>query len=128
MELPKMAKTVFLLHFIVCIVLGIWYFLAPELWSSVTGWPIETAAGRMLGAAIIAFGIASFLCFRATTWEQVEFLVLMEITWNLLACIGMIWNIAYIDLPIIAWMNTALVGIFFVLFFYLYYDAKLKKA
>ena len=126
--MPKMAKYVFLLHFIVCIVLGVWYFLAPELWSSVTGWPTETAAGRMIGAAIIAFGIGSFFCFRATTWEQIEIMVLLEIVWNLLACIGMLWNIAYLNLPLVAWMNTVLVGMFFVLFFYLYYDAKMKKA
>ena len=128
MEITKLAKYVFLIHFITCMIFGAWYFISPESWSALTGWPTETAAGRILGAALIALGLAAFFAFRASTWEEIEIIVLVELIWNALAMVGMIWNYVYLTLPIAGWLNTGLLALFFVLYFYVYYEAKLKKA
>ena len=79
MEITKLAKYVFLIHFITCMIFGAWYFISPESWSALTGWPTETAAGRILGAALIALGLAAFFAFRASTWEEIEIIVLVEL-------------------------------------------------
>jgi len=112
------------MHFITTLIFGVWYFLSPESWVTLTGWPTETASGRLLGAALIMMAVGSFLGYRATSWEQVELYVTMEIVWNLLGVIGMIWNYATMALPDAGWINTGLLAVFLLLFVYVYYQAK----
>ena len=128
MELSKTTKYIFLLHFIVMIIFGAWYFVSPESWSTLTGWPDAPSTGRMLGAALISMGLGALFAFRASTWEEVEIIVLMELIWNIVGLVGMIWNFAYLTLPVVGWALIGLLGLFFILYFYVYYDAKLKKA
>ena len=128
MEISKTTKYIFLLHFITMIIFGAWYFVSPESWSTLTGWPDAPSTGRMFGAALIAMGLGALFAFRASTWEEVEIIVLMELIWNIVGLVGMIWNFAYLTLPVVGWALVGLLGLFFILYFYVYYDAKLKKA
>lgn len=128
MELSKSAKYVFLMHFIAVIIFGVWFFIAPETWSTLTGWPDEASAGRILGAALIGMAILGLLGYRASTWEEVEIIVYMLLIYNILGLVGMLWNYAYLTLPIAGWGIVGLYALFFFLFFYVYYEAKLKKA
>jgi hypothetical protein len=50
-NISNIARYVFLLAFIVDLIFGVWYFISPESWTALTGWPTETASGRMLGVA-----------------------------------------------------------------------------
>ena len=109
-------------------IFGVWFFIAPETWSTLTGWPDEASTGRILGAAIIAIGSAAFFGFRASKWEEIEIVVLMELVWNIVGLVGMLWNFAVFTLPIAGWLIVGLLGLYFVLYFYVYYEAKLKKA
>ena len=128
MEISKTTKYIFLLHFIIMMIFGVWYFVSPESWSTLTGWPDAPSTGRMFGAALIAMGLGALFAFRASTWEEVEIIVLMELIWNIVGLVGMIWNFAYLTLPVVGWALIGLLGLFFILYFYVYYDAKLKKA
>lgn len=123
-NISNIARYVFLLSFIVDLIFGVWYFVSPESWTVLTGWPTETASGRMLGVAIIMLAVGSILAYRATSWGQVELYVMMEIVWNLLGVIGMIWNYAIMALPLAGWFMTGLLALFFLLFAYVYYQAK----
>ena len=125
-NISNLARYVFLMHFIVTLIFGVWYFVSPESWTALTGWPTETAAGRMLGAAFIMMAVGGIMGYRATSWEQVELYVTMEIVWNLLGIIGMIWNYATMTLPVAGWLMTGLLVIFLLLFVYVYYTAKQK--
>jgi hypothetical protein len=123
-DLPNMAKYVFLLHFIVALVFGAFWFLLPEYWSTVSGWPVEYAAGRMVGMAALVMAIGSFLAYRKTTWEDVEIYVMMELVFNILGAIGMLWNMMVITLPIIGWALIGLLALFSILFLYVYFTAR----
>ncbi|UCE10337.1 MAG: hypothetical protein JSW61_15425 [Candidatus Thorarchaeota archaeon] len=120
-EISNIAKYVFLLHFIVALVFGAFWFLMPEYWSAVSGWPVEYAAGRMVGMATLVMAIGSIFAYQKTTWDQVEVYVIMELSFNILGAIGMLWNIFTMTLPIIAWALVGLLGLFAVLFLYVYF-------
>lgn len=123
-EISNIAKYVFLLHFIVALVFGAFWFLLPEYWTTLTGWPVEYASGRIVGMATLMMGIGSFFAYRKTTWDQVEIYVIMELVFNILGAIGMIWNMLTMTLPIIGWALTGLLGLFAVLFLYVFFTAR----
>ncbi|MHA2425285.1 MAG: hypothetical protein ACXAEF_10885 [Candidatus Thorarchaeota archaeon] len=124
-EVPALAKYVFLLHFIVALVFGAFWFLMPEMWNTLTGWPDEVASGRMIGMATLMMAIGSFLAYQKTTWEQVEIYVVMELVFNILGAIGMVWNLLVLTtLPIVGWLLVGLLGLFAVLFLYVFFTAR----
>jgi len=123
-ELPSFAKYIFLLGFLVSIIVGIWSFLSPDSWSSITGWPLENSSVRLVGSFLLMLAIAAILAFRAKTWKEVEIYVLVIIIWTLIGAIGMVWSILTEALPIIGWYLTGLLVLFFVLYIYVYYKCK----
>ena len=125
MEVASFLKYIFLLHFIVSIVFGFFFFLGIEIYVDLMSWPfLDPVAGRVMGAMLIGFGVSSFLGYKAASWEEVKIIVLAEIIWCLIATIAQIWMfIAYPALPLAGWLNLALFGIFFILFAYAYYVA-----
>ena len=123
-EIPSIAKYVFLLHFIIALVFGAFWFLLPEYWSTLTGWPVEYASGRIVGVAALMMAIGSFLAYQKTSWEQIEIYVVMELVYNILGAIGMVWAIFTVALPVIAWAFVGLLAMFSVLFLYVYFTAK----
>lgn len=123
-ELPSFAKYVFLLGFIVSLIMGAWSFLSPESWSAITEWPDETAAIRVVGSLLLMLAVAAILAFRAKTWKEVELYVQMIIIWTLIGTIGMIWSTVVLALPLIGWLITGLLLLFFVLYIYVYYRCK----
>ncbi|UCE11256.1 MAG: hypothetical protein JSW61_04785 [Candidatus Thorarchaeota archaeon] len=123
-ELSNIAKYIFLFGFIVSLIFGAWFFASPESWSAITGWPTETASSRIVGALLIAFAAGAILAYRETSWDRVEVYVLMSIVWTILGTVGMVWNIAVMTLPPASWFTTGLLVLFFVLYFYVYYQAK----
>ncbi len=50
----------------------------------------ETLISRMFGAALIAFAWGSFRSWRSSTWDQVGFIVEVEIVFTVLASIGLL--------------------------------------
>ena len=123
-DLPNIAKYVFLLHFILALVLGAFWFLMPEYWNVLSGWPDEVASGRIVGLATLTMAVGCLLGYQKTTWEEVEILVIMEIVFNVLGAIGMLWNMLTMTLPIVGWILIALLGLFSVLFLYIFFTAR----
>ena len=123
-ELPSFAKYIFLLGFITSFIFGVWSFLSPESYSAITGWPLEPAAMRLVGAFLIMLGIAAVLAYRATSWKEVELYVLMIILWTILGSVALIWSTLVVPLPIIGWLLTGLLVFFLVLYLYVYLPCK----
>jgi hypothetical protein len=71
--------------------------------------------------ATLMIAVGSFLAYRKTTWDQVEIYVIMELIYNILGAIGMLWNVFTVSLPVIAWALIGLLGLFSVLFLYVYF-------
>jgi hypothetical protein len=123
-EVSKFSKYIFLLAFITQIIFGVWFFVAPESWSALTGWPLELSAGRVLGAAIMVLALGGLLAYRATSWDKVELFVIMQVLWNLLGLIAILWAYATMTLPVATWLIVGLLGLFLILFIYVYYQEK----
>jgi hypothetical protein len=123
-EIPSFAKYIFLLGFIVSLIFGAWYFVVPESWSTITGWPDESSTLRMMGSFLLTLAVAALLAYRAESWKEVELYVLMIIIWTILGIVGMLWNYATMTLPIAGWLNTGLLALFLVLYLYVYFQGK----
>lgn len=115
----KGLKNLFLFHFIVAIVFGLTYLLIPETFASIVQWPLrETFPYRLLGAALMGFGVSSWLAFKNQLWESVKIVVVMEIAWCGLGTVVMLWGMFTQGLPAIGWLNTVLMAFFTVTFGY----------
>lgn len=123
-EIPSFAKYVFLLGFITSIIFGVWAFILPESFSTITGWPVEPAATRLVGSFLTMLGIAAILAYRATSWKEVELYVLMILLWTLLGTISLVWSTIVVPLPIIGWLLSGLLMLFFVLYLVIYMKAR----
>ena len=80
--------------------------------------------GRVLGAVIMALALGALLAYRATSWEQVELFVILQIIYNLLGLIAMLWNYATVALPVAGWMIVGLLALYFVFYLFVYFKAK----
>lgn len=123
-EIPSYAKYIFLFGFIVSLILGAWYFFSPESWADFTGWPPEYSSMRIVGSLLLMLAFAAILAYRAKTWKEVELYVLMVIVWTILGIVGMLWNSATMTMPVFGWVNTGLLALFFVLYLYIYMQAR----
>ncbi len=123
-EISTLSKYIFLLAFIAQIIFGIWYFVAPESWVTLTGWPSELASGRVLGAACIALAIGGLFSYRAASWDKVEIYVMIQLFWNILGLIAMLWAYFTMTLPVATWLIVGLLGLFLILFLYVYMQEK----
>ncbi|MDH4215126.1 MAG: hypothetical protein ACFFCT_09170 [Candidatus Odinarchaeota archaeon] len=122
--ISNIAKYVFLLHFIVALIFGAFWFLLPEYWSTLVDWPVEYASGRIVGMATLMMAIGSFMAYRKTTWNEIEIYVVMELIFNILGVIGMIWNALTMTLPIVVWLLVGLLLLFSVLYLYVFFTAR----
>ena len=110
-------KYTFIFHFIVAIVFGLTYLLIPYQWATIVQWPLrETFPYRLLGAALLGFGVSSWLAFKNQLWESVKIVVVMEIVWCGLGTVVMLWGMFTQGLPSIGWLNTVLMAFFAVTF------------
>jgi len=115
--ISQSLKHLFLIHCIVGVVFGLTYLLIPETYGDIVNWPVkDPVAFRLIGAALMGFGISSWFAFKAPSWKSVRILVLMEIAWCGLGTIVMLWGMISQGLPVIGWMNTAIMAIFTVTF------------
>ena len=123
-ELSSLAKYIFLVSFLAQVLFGVLFFFSPETWIAITGWPNEPSTGRVLGAAIMVLALGALLAYRASSWEQVELYVLMQILWNILGLVAMLWNYFTIALPVAVWLLIGLLALFLVFYLFVYYKAK----
>ncbi|MFW9912869.1 MAG: hypothetical protein ACFFEU_10385 [Candidatus Thorarchaeota archaeon] len=123
-KIPSFAKYVFLLGFIASIIFGVWAFISPESFSTLTEWPDEPAATRLVGSFLISLAIAALLAYRASSWKDVELYVLIIILWTILGTISLVWSTLVVPLPIIGWALAGLLMLFFVLYLYVYMQGR----
>jgi len=123
LDISNILKYTFLLHFIVAILFGFLFFLSPEFYVDMTGWPfLDPAAGRVMGAGFLGFAITSLFGYMAKTWEEVRIVVLGEIVFTLFGMLASLWMIiVHATIPALwGWFNVLLMAVFFVLFLYSY--------
>jgi uncharacterized protein YjeT (DUF2065 family) len=118
-------KTTFLIHCIVAVVFGLIFLFVPQVWGNLAGVQIkEHNMYRMLGAAILALGLSSWLAFQATKWESVRILVLTEILWTALGAAITLYYLFRWSYPPLYWLIAILMVGFAVLFTVFYFQNK----
>ncbi len=129
MEISKFLKTALLIDGLIAIVYGFVMLLIPDIHADLMGFPYEEFSGRFIGSLFLGFGVGNFLAWlKATSWEQVEFVVLMNLGFFFTGLIVVVYCIAFAILPIAALLQIGLLIFLMILFLYGYYEAKMKSA
>ena len=118
-------KTTFLVHFIVAAIYGLLLVLYPQMWGNLAGIVVEeTDPYRLVGAALLAFAVGSWLAYRETAWEKVRIMVQVEIAWTVIAALVILWGLVFVGLPPLEWMNVAFLSGFAAAFGFFYLRAR----
>lgn len=123
MTISNTLKYIFLIHFLVCLVFGILFFVSVEYVVTMTGWPfLDPVAGRVVGSMFLGWAFGSLFGYRATDWSEVKILVIGDITWCLFASVAFVWMmVVHATLPImVVGLYLSLSALFFILFLYAY--------
>ena len=127
MEISKFLKISFMIDGLVAIVYGLVMLLIPDMHAAAFVFPYEEFADRYIGALFLAFGIGNLLAYRASSWENVEYVVIMNIAFLIIGTFVILYSIAIAVLPVTAFMQFGLSSFLLILFLYGYYEAKMKK-
>lgn len=115
-------KTTFLVHTVVGTMYGLLFLIDPQIWARLSGIPIDPIDPyRLLGAALLAFAVGSWLAYRETQWERVRITVQVNILWSALAALIILRDIFAVGLPPIEWLNVAILTAFAALFSFFYF-------
>jgi len=128
MEISKFLKISFLIDGLVAVIYGLVMLLIPEMHANLFGFPYEEFADRYIGCLFLGFGVGNLLAYRASSWENVEFVVMMNITFLVIGTLIILYSIAVAVLPVMGYMQVGLSLFLLLLFLYSYYEAKMKKA
>ena len=113
-------RTTFLIHAIIAILFGLTYLLVPEMVGGIMQWDMSDASYRVLGAALVAIGVSSWLGYKASVWGEVRITVLFEIVWTVLGAVVTAWALLTGAMPSAGWLNFAVFAVFAILFGYFY--------
>lgn len=114
-------KLAFLVHAIVAFVVGLIFVVAPQFWASLFGQSLaELGIYRVLGAAILAFGMSSWWAYHETLWANVKIVTEMEIVWTVLGAFMTVYAVLFEGMITAAWIMAFTLVVFAVVFVYFY--------
>jgi hypothetical protein len=115
-------KTLFLVHFVVGLVVGLAYLFIPATFMGWVGMSIQDGFPyRIIGAAVLAFTASSWYCYQAAEWEKVKIVVLAEIVWTVLNVLLGLYGLIFSGQPAAEWINVVIMAGFAAAFIYFYY-------
>ena len=126
MEISKFLKFALLIDGLIALGYGLILLLFPEQHQAFFGYPFEEFADRFIGSMMLAFGVGNLLAYRASSWENVEFVIYMNMTFFVLCDVVMLYSIAVGLIPIMGFVQIGLMSFLLILFLYAYYEAKMK--
>ncbi len=119
--MSKGLRTTFLIHAPVSLLFGIVFYLVPGTWSNMVNWtPFDANVTRLLGAALLAIGVMSWLAYKAESWEEVRIPVQFEMVFTVAGSLMGLYAYFVTGAPIFIWVPIAVMVIFGVLFIYFY--------
>lgn len=112
-EVPTSLRTWFIIHFIVDMFTGIPLLIFPELVLPVLGWnTIDPIATRVVGAALMAIGIESWLGRNAGV-EVFRAMLTLKVIWSSCAILGIGLGLL-MGGPQASWLFMSVFAIFWV--------------
>lgn len=127
MEISKFAKMALLIDGLIALVYGLIMLLLPEQHATFFAFPYEEFADRFIGSLFLGFAVGNLLAYRASSWENVEYVIYMNMIFLILGNVVMLYSIAVALLPIAGFVQIGLMSFLLVLFLYAYYEAKMKS-
>ena len=114
-------RTLFLVHFVVGLVVGLLYLFIPAMFMGWFSMPVQDDFPyRIIGAAILAFSASSWYCYQVAEWERVKIVVLAEIVWTVLNVVIGLFGMFFAGLPATEWVNVLIMAGFAAAFIYFY--------
>jgi len=111
--MSKTLKTIFLIHAVVGVLLGVPMLIAPGRFLNWLGWaPIDPIISRLLGAALLALSWSSFRGWRAEERARVALLIEMEAVFTVLGCVGLLRHLLFGRFPLVPWAVFVVMAIF----------------
>jgi hypothetical protein len=121
-QISQGLKTTFLIHFIIALLFGLGFLLIPATLGSMYGLQTQQLdISRLLGGALLGYGVSSWLCYRATEWKSVQVVVQMEIFWTILGTLIMLYALLFAGFPVLGWLNTIIFALFAIAFSWFYF-------
>jgi len=114
-QTSKGLRTVILVYAVWWTIYGLLHVISPELLLAK-----DPAIERVLGAAIVVFGLGAWLAYLEKAWDRVRIVILVQIAWMILYTITMAWGILVGGITPAAWPPTVLGLAFAVLLAILY--------
>ena len=116
------TRLTFAVHAIVALVFGLPLLIAPGRVLDVVEWaPIDPILTRMLGAALLALAWSSFRGWRAVAWDQVAYIVEVEIIFTVLSAVGFIGHLVVASYPWHIWTLLVLLVLFAIAWIIAYF-------
>jgi len=116
-DIPSSLRIWFIIHFVIDILFAIPLLLVPAFSLRVLGWhTIDPTTTRLVGAALVAIGLESFL-MRNGGREAFRNMLNLKLIWSSGAVLGIGLSI-YEGAPPMAWAFLAIFVIFFGVWFY----------
>jgi len=123
MKISQGLRTTFLIHFIVALLFGLGFLFMPVLVGSWYGLNVqEPETYRLLGAAMLGFAVSSWFAYRATDWESVRIVVVMELVWTILGTLVLLYALLFAGFPALGWLNAVILGAFAIAFGRFYFQ------
>jgi hypothetical protein len=114
-------RTLFLVHFVIGLVVGLLYMFIPGMFMSWFGMAVpEELPYRVIGGAVLAFTASSWYSYKIAEWERVKIVVQAEIVWTILNVLVGLFGILTAAVPAGEWVNVIIMGGFAVAFIYFY--------
>ena len=124
MTISNTLKYIFLIYFILCLIFGIGYFIAPEYIATATAWPfLDPVAGRIMGSMFFGWAFGALFAYRASEWSEVKIIVIADIVWGLFGILTFVWMMAiHPTIPLlVGGFYLLLTALFFILFLWQFY-------
>jgi len=120
-QLSQGLKTTFLIHFIVGLLFGLGFLLIPKALGNLYGLNVqEPEIYRLLGGAMVGFAVSSWMSYKATGWESVRIVVVMEIFWTILGTLVMLYALLFAGFPALGCLNAVILAAFAIAFGWFY--------
>ena len=118
------TRITFALHSIVALIAGFFLLIWPGSTLETIGWASsEPILTRFFGAALLGLAWSSFRGWRAEEWDQVNYLVELEVIFSVLASVGIIRHLLIASYPWFVWA----ILVIFILFAIAWIIALFKK-
>ena len=113
--MSKRLTITFQVHSVVALILGAGLLITPGRFLGIFGWlPVDPLISRILGAAVLGLGWASYRAWRSADWEKVSILVEAEAIFTILACVGLLRHTLFWWYPWYVWLTVAILAAFAV--------------